>query len=306
MNNKPERSDELNDLLMPLEKEFQRRGDQPGLPPPSPVPGMVTPLAPAQTRVQLSIPTYRVQVVYGLIAVNVIMYVATMLVAQRVRLPYRDAFFRAGATPDAAFSVALYILGAKWGPAIVGGQTWRLFTPMILHGSLIHLAFNSYALYVLGPQTERVYGTARFLALYLLAGVAGNIASFAVFPTTLAIGASGAIFGLIGALAAWSYASRSLIGAEASSQQIRQLVGLAAVNLILGFTLANIDNSAHVGGLVAGALVGLALAPRYTVDERVFPPIIVPGRRGWFGWLAVVALLIVLVVIAEVAIRRMT
>ncbi|MBA3946290.1 MAG: rhomboid family intramembrane serine protease [Herpetosiphonaceae bacterium] len=314
MSDQPPRSDDLNEIMRRLEREFQQREhasipdeleqrERPSLEAPHPVPGVATPMPPQGRSVRIALPTSRPRIVYGILALNVVMLLVTMLVQQRVHLPFTDQFLRADQSGDDTFSVALYILGAKWSPAIVGGQYWRLLTPMILHGGLIHLLFNSYALYILGPQVERVFGTWRFLVIYLIAGFAGNIASFVIAPSSLAIGASGAIFGLIGALAAWSYAARDFIGRQASQAQLRQLIGVAVFNLILGFTIANIDNSAHIGGLLAGGLAGLALAPHYAVDQRLYPPVVQTTGRGAIGWVSMLGLLLLLVAIAGFTIR---
>src|SRR6185295_10538834 len=138
--------------------------------------------------------------VWVLLALNIVIFVVpTLLQAIGVRVnrvPIND-----------------YILdlGAKNNAKILGGEYYRFVTSMFLHGNLLHIAFNAYALYVLGPETERVYGTPRFLALYFIAGLAGGLASYTFSPND-AVGASGAIFGLIGGLAAFYYISRKLFG----------------------------------------------------------------------------------------------
>lgn len=318
MTNRPSGDDDLNEMFSRLEREFNQRAEPPADaevsarqgygnprqfgPPPDEPPqvGQATPIPRPPGRVRLRLPGGPPRVVYALIGINVVMYVVTMLLQNTIRLPYVDPFF---GTRD-GFTAALYVLGAKWGPAIDGGQYWRLLTPMILHGGLLHLAFNSYATYALGPEAERVYGMWRFLAVYVLAGLGGNIASYIVSPDALAIGASGAVFGLIGALAAFAYSARAVIGQEASEAQVRQLVGLAVVNLLLGFIVPNIDNSAHIGGLVVGGLAGLALAPRYVVDQRLYPPVLVAQGRTSLSIGATVLLLAVLILIAAGAIIR--
>lgn len=307
MSNRP-KDDELREVWARLQQEFDQRppasddgatrppnypqtGETTRLPPPDaqrPIYGEATPI-PTPRRVRVPLPASKPRIVYALIALNVIMFVATLVVERGRTSILREPFSGEGFGP---FEAALYILGAKWGPAIDAGQWWRLITPMILHGSLVHLGFNSYALYALGPESERVYGLWRFLAIYLIAGIAGNVASYMITPDQLAIGASGAIFGLIGALAAFAYASRGILGKERAEAQIKQLIGMAAINLVLGFVIPNIDNSAHIGGMIAGGLAGLALAPRYAVDRRVFPPALVTTGRSAQGWLGALALLV--------------
>ena len=155
-------------------------------------------------------------------------------------------------------------MGAKVTPLIAAGQYWRLFTAMFLHIGLMHLFFNGYALLAIGTELERLFGWQRFLTIYLLSGLFGNLASYAFSPS-LAAGASGAIFGLIGSLAAYFALHRDLLGGWGQRRLIN-LVVLIVVNLVLGFTQPGIDNLAHLGGLVSGLALGWALAPRYQVD----------------------------------------
>lgn len=152
----------------------------------------------------------------------------------------------------------LFDLGALFPPAIaVGHQYWRLVTPMFLHAGLIHLAFNSYALYLLGFLVEDAFGKARFLAIYFIAGFLASVASFAFGPVAeVGVGASGAIFGLLGAWVAFNYRRRTSPMASANLRWALMLIGL---NVILGFSIPGIDWRAHFGGLVAGALLGAVM-----------------------------------------------
>jgi membrane associated rhomboid family serine protease len=152
-------------------------------------------------------------------------------------------------------SPALCRLGALNSAAIAeGGQYWRLFTVMVLHAGILHFALNSYALYVFGPQLEYVLGRARYLALYVGAGFVGAAASFAIGRTVLGVGASGAIFGLLGALVAFFFRRRRAIGGA----PLQNLLFIVAINLFLATRIPNIDNLAHIGGFVGG-LAGMAL-----------------------------------------------
>jgi rhomboid protease GluP len=279
--------DEMREIMQRWEREFQRpaEGDREsssgayesagGPYESSAAPVIVEPYAPPPQR--LTLPVSQPRVVYLLLAVNVIMFVLTQVLAGQI----------GGRN---AFTAALFVLGAKENNAINGGEWWRLLSPMALHGSLMHLLFNSWALYVLGTEVERMFGTLRFVAIYLLAGLAGSIASYVFNPGSLAVGASGAIFGLLGALAAFAFAARSLIGREASKMQIGQMATLAGINLLFGFVVPNIDNSAHIGGLIAGGIVGLALAPRYQIVRSYLPSI---ERRDQpvFGWAVAITML---------------
>jgi membrane associated rhomboid family serine protease len=150
---------------------------------------------------------------------------------------------------------ALCRLGALNGPAIAQeGQYWRLLTVMVLHAGIIHWAFNSYALYLFGPMLEALLGRARFLALYVGSGLAGAGASLAFSHTQLGVGASGAIFGLLGALVAFFYRRRDTGGRA----PLQNLLLVLALNLFIGARAANVDNFAHVGGFLSG-LAAMAL-----------------------------------------------
>ncbi len=155
-------------------------------------------------------------------------------------------------------------MGAKVTPLIAAGEYWRLFTSMFLHIGLMHLAFNGYALLAIGTELERLFGHGRFLAIYLLSGLMGSLASYA-FSYSLAAGASGAIFGLIGALGAFFAIHRERLGAWGRNRLIN-IAFLIALNLFLGFTQPGIDNLAHIGGLLAGLGLGWAMTPSYKLD----------------------------------------
>jgi len=142
-------------------------------------------------------------------------------------------------------------LGLKVNELIIQGQIWRLFTPMFLHGSILHIALNMYALLAFGPQLERYYGHGRYLALYLVSGFAGNVASF-LFSSAPSLGSSTAIFGLLGAEAVFLYRNRKLFGGSAQRALVN-LITIAVINLVIGLS-PGIDNWGHIGGLVGGAL----------------------------------------------------
>ena len=169
--------------------------------------------------------------------------------------------FAAAALSGSAFGLlspsapALCRLGALNAAAIAeSGQWWRLLTVMVLHGGLIHWAFNSWALWAFGPTLEGLLGRARFVALYVGTGLVGAGASFAFNQTTLGVGASGAIFGLLGALIAYFFKRRSVGG----SAPLQQLLLVLLLNLFIASRSASIDNLAHIGGLLAGlAAMGL-------------------------------------------------
>ena len=159
--------------------------------------------------------------------------------------------------------------GAMFGPLIAEGQYWRLFTAMFLHIGIAHVAFNGFGLLIFGRLVERAYGHVRFLTIYILAGLAGSVASYLFNSIAIAAGASGAIFGVLGALAAFFVAQRELFGRMAQRNLIGLLV-LASINLVYGLATPGIDNWAHMGGFAAGFVLGLALAPRYRLLRSPF------------------------------------
>jgi len=153
-------------------------------------------------------------------------------------------------------------LGLKYGPAILAGEYWRLITPVFLHGSIYHIAFNLYALYGIGRGLEMQYGPARYLLLYFLAAFAGNVVSF-IFSSAPSLGSSTAIFGLIGAQGVLAYQNRSLLGDRYRPILMNSLL-IAGINLVLGLS-PGIDNWGHVGGLIGGTLFAWFAGPRWQI-----------------------------------------
>jgi membrane associated rhomboid family serine protease len=151
--------------------------------------------------------------------------------------------------------------------AVAHGELWRLWTVTLVHAPLsvmpLHLIFNMYALWLAGPFVERLYGRGRFLAFYLVFAAAGSLMTFA-FATgandRFGVGASGAIFGLFGLLAAAQRVHRPVLDRQ-SRAFLGQLGGLIVVNLLFGFIVPGIDNTAHIGGLIAGLWLGFLIAP---------------------------------------------
>jgi rhomboid protease GluP len=178
-------------------------------------------------------------------------------------------------------------------PALVAqGESWRLLSSVFLHSGITHLGFNMLSLYFLGSFVEEAFGRSRFLALYLLSGVSGGLAYlyFGGFDQP-AVGASGAIFGLLGGVLGYS------LGRGTFSWQnplIRQLLILLALNLYLGFSIPNISNTAHLGGLAGGFVFGWLMAPTTYSRKRLralSPIAIVLGAEivilaAWFLYFA--------------------
>lgn len=148
--------------------------------------------------------------------------------------------------------------GANYGLLIKNGEYYRLITSAFLHIGLIHLLVNSYALYVIGPQVESFFGKTKYIIIYLMSAVFGNLLSM-LFTDGISAGASGAIFGLLGSILYFGYHYRVYLDGVLKSQ----IIPLIVLNLLIGFTLSGIDNAAHIGGLVGGVLVSMAVGVKY-------------------------------------------
>lgn len=138
---------------------------------------------------------------------------------------------------------------AKSNELIYAGQVWRLLSPIFVHADIIHVGFNMYALFIIGQRLERVYGHQRFLALYLLSAIAGNLFSFYLTPNP-SIGASTAIFGLLAAEGVYIYNNRKFF--PQAQRILINLVVILIFNLFYGFTIPNIDIWGHLGGFLGG------------------------------------------------------
>ena len=141
------------------------------------------------------------------------------------------------------------------GPSIRAGQYYRLITGMFLHGSIIHLFLNCYSLYIVGSQIESFFGKIKYLIIYLFSGLTGSLLSITLSGSTASIGASGAIFGLMGALLYFGFYYRVYLGNAVKTQ----IIPIIILNLFIGFTIPGIDNWGHIGGLIGGVLSSMAL-----------------------------------------------
>ncbi len=195
--------------------------------------------------VTLRLPERRLWLVYTIIGVTVVVYLMQSL----------SQLILGGDYPAA--------VGAKVNELIRLGQYWRFFTPMLLHGSLLHIGFNMYALLIIGRGLERYYGSRRFILLYLIAGFAGNVVSFAFSPKP-SLGASTAVFGLVTAQAVFVYRNRFLFGANARAILMNILM-IVAINLFLGLS-PGIDNWGHLGGLLGGLAFAWFAGPVFQIQ----------------------------------------
>jgi rhomboid protease GluP len=153
--------------------------------------------------------------------------------------------------------------GLKINALIAQGEYWRLLTAMFLHQELVHLGFNMLALYVLGVDVEATFGPRRFFTIYLLSGLMGSAFSY-LLSSADSLGASGALYGLFGALLLYFVRNRRAFG-EYGRRRLMNLVAVIVLNLVMSYAIPFIDIWAHVGGLLGGLALGYALAPVYRV-----------------------------------------
>jgi membrane associated rhomboid family serine protease len=173
--------------------------------------------------------------------------------------------------------------GALYGPAVADGDWWRLFTAAFLHYGPIHLAFNMLALWFFGAAVETAIGRGRYLLVYMVSGLAGSAGALVFSPNSVTVGASGAIFGILGAALVLERQRNYVLGGGA--------IGIIVLNLVFTFAIPGISIGGHLGGLVGGALCMLALS-RFGRTHAIY------GRPGLLGILGVVAIGIASFVVA--------
>ena len=193
-------------------------------------------------------------------------------------------------------STNLIRFGAKQGEDLVGGDWWRLVTPIFLHIGFFHLLANSFGLFIFGGLVERIFGSVAFAAVYLVAGVLGNLFSYwadigIYHSVVIGAGASGAVFGIVGAFGSYLLLNRHVLG-QMGRQAMMSVAFIVGINFILGLTISRIDNMAHLGGLFGGALLALAIAPTQNAVIADFAPgrpmgyVHIETRRPGFARLA--------------------
>jgi membrane associated rhomboid family serine protease len=204
-----------------------------------------------------SLSTEQPVVTWSLIAVNVVVYLITVAQGAGINSPGGRLF-------------------AKWvlyGPAVANGDWWRLITAAFLHANLLHIGLNMLALVWLGAPVERYLGHLQYLALYLVAGLAGSAGALLATPTGITVGASGAIFGILGALLIIEYQATGNIAGQAFT--------LIVINLLFSFTVSGISVGGHIGGLIGGIAAALALT-RFGRTRLAY------GRPGLVGVVSLV------------------
>ncbi len=172
-------------------------------------------------------------------------------------------------TEDFPFQVSLHF-GANYGPLTLSGDWWRLVTYMFLHGNFLHIAMNMWCLWSFGTLCESLYGRWTYAAVYLITGVAGGLMSLAWNPHVWSVGASGALFGLTGALISSLYLGEFSLSGISIKSTLSSLLFFAGFSLFFGFVSPNIDNACHIGGLLSGLILG-ALIARLASDHDNSP-----------------------------------
>ncbi len=193
-----------------------------------------------------------------LLSVSPIARVTPVLIGANLLVFVAMAFAGAGVlNPDPEVHVRW---GSNFGPRTISGEWWRLGTSMFVHFGVIHVLLNMWVLYAYGALAERLYGSAHFLALYVLAGLTGSLASVWWNPEVNSAGASGAIFGVFGGLLAFLVQRKNRVPVSIMVEHRNSMLLFLGYNLLFGFVHPGIDNAAHLGGLVGGFLLGLVLA----------------------------------------------
>src|SRR5689334_18840379 len=209
------------------------------------------PAAPPESRSFLRQTPAHFNVTAVLIVLNVLVFVAMVLRGVSIMQPNSEQLLR---------------WGANFGPLTLDHQWWRLLTAVFLHIGIVHLAVNMWCLWNLGSLAEDLYGSRAYLAVYILSGLAGSIASLGRNALVVSAGASGAIFGVAGALIATLYLAKLSAARHALRISLISLVVFAAYSIGYGFVKGGMDNGAHVGGLVAGLVMGAVLSRDFRAE----------------------------------------
>ena len=185
-------------------------------------------------------------VTYILICMNILIFIITAFLSKSI------------------YNIDLYTLialGAKVNGFINNGQPWRVITCAFLQGGLAHIALNMYALKIIGSEVEYVYGEIKYIIIYLISALGGGIFSYLFNANSISVGASGAIFGLLGAMIIFGIRHKNKIG----KAYIMNLFKVLLINIFIGVTLSNIDNGAHIGGLIFGGTSALLIR-----DKKIY------------------------------------
>jgi len=194
----------------------------------------------------------RYRLTYGIIMLNVLVYFISAFYSRSI----------------AEMNLQVLVdLGALYGPlTVLHGEWWRLLTAMFLHGGMTHILMNMFSLYLIGRGAEMYFDTKSYISIYLFSGLLGGLASLYIHPESVGIGASGAIFGVFGALAGFFLAHKDKIATH-SKAFMKDFAIIIGLNLVIGFSIESVDVSAHIGGLVVGFIGGYMLSqnPKFIV-----------------------------------------
>ncbi len=221
---------------------------------------------PQQPRpIQIAVPNVKPYVTYVIIGVTVLIYLLQIAGLYLLKVD------------------VVANLGVKYAPLIRAGQVWRLITPVFLHDSslpygLLHIGFNMYALFLYGRGLEARFGHWRFTLLYFLSGYAGNVLSFLLTPNA-SLGASTAVFGLLAAEGMFVFQNRRLLGNRAG-RALMNVLYVAGINLLIGFSVSGVDSFGHLGGLLGGVLFTWFGGPRWKVEGLYSSPKLIDEREG--------------------------
>lgn len=187
----------------------------------------------------------RYKLTYSIILINVIIYFISSFLSRNI--------------VDMNLEV-LVDMGALYGPYTVQqGEWWRVGTAMFLHGGMTHLLMNMFSLYLIGRGAEMYFNTKSYMSIYIFSGLVGGLVSLYVHPNSVGIGASGAIFGIFGALAGFFLAHKEKIAAHTKAF-MKDFAIIIGINLVIGFSIESVDVSAHIAGLIVGAIGGFLLS----------------------------------------------
>jgi rhomboid protease GluP len=200
------------------------------------------------------------------------MFIITLIVAKN----QYGAAFDSSNSQGGPSSLALRGMGGKWTPYIVDGEVWRLFTPIWLHAGVLHILTNLFFLLRFGWVFEERWGMPAFAAIYIIAGIGGCVTSAFATPENVSVGASGALFGLLGADIAYLFYNHSAMTGWVMELVILLIV--IVINVAIGFAGSGVDNMAHLGGLLFGLLAGGCIAPPFVQK---------PNETMWRGAYAV-------------------
>jgi rhomboid protease GluP len=248
----------------------------------NPTPDQSSP--PLQPRtVQVAVPNVKPYVTYTILGFTIFIYLLQLAGQYLLPATVANSWIATFGTSDIAA-----VLGEKVNTMIRAGQIWRLVTPVFLHDSslpygLLHIGFNMYAMVLYGRGLESRFGHWRFTLLYFLSGYAGNVFSFLLTPNP-SLGASTAVFGLLAAEGIFILQNRQLLGNRVN-RALMNILYIAGINLLIGFSSSGIDNFGHLGGMLGGVLFTWFGGPRWKM-EGFYPSIRLVDEREGHGALA--------------------